>query len=67
MKFVTEIIKFMRCLRSYKIKYQDIKFKMRRTQEMETMAQDNGEIGKEPDQTNLEDLPEYIQLFTYLF
>ena len=25
------------------------------------------EIGKEPDPTNLEDLPEYIQLFIYLF
>jgi len=37
---------------------------------METMdnkKQDNGEIGKEPDKTNLEDLPEYIQPFTYLF
>ena len=29
--------------------------------------QDNGEIGKEPDKTNLEDLLEYIQLFTHLF
>jgi len=29
--------------------------------------QDNGEIGKEPDKTNLEDLPEYIRFFTHLF
>ena len=29
--------------------------------------QDNREIGKEPDKTNLEDLLEYIQLFTHLF
>ena len=29
--------------------------------------QDNGEIGKELDKTNPEDLPEYIQPFTYLF
>ena len=31
--------------------------------------QDNRQqkIGKEPDSTNLEDLPEYIQPFTYLF
>ena len=29
--------------------------------------QDNGEVGKEPDKTNLEDLPEYIQPFTHLF
>jgi len=27
---------------------------------METTEQDNGEIGKKPDKTNLEDLPEYI-------
>jgi len=31
------------------------------------MEQDNGEIGKEPDKTNPEDLPDYIQPFTYLF
>jgi len=34
---------------------------------METKEQDNGEIGKEPDKINLEDLLEYIQLFTHLF
>jgi len=37
---------------------------------METMdnkEQDNGEIGKEPDKMNPEDLPEYIQPFTHLF
>ena len=34
---------------------------------METMAQDNSKIGKELDKTNPEDLPEYIQPFTYLF
>jgi len=27
---------------------------------METTERDNGEIGKEPDKTNPEDLPEYI-------
>jgi len=27
---------------------------------METTEQDNGGIGKEPDKTNPEDLPEYI-------
>ena len=31
------------------------------------MEQDNGEIGKEPDRTNPEDLPEYIRPFTHLF
>ena len=34
---------------------------------MEIMEQDNGEIGKEPDNMNPEDLPGYIQLFTHLF
>ena len=29
--------------------------------------QDNGEIRKELDKTNPEDLPEYIRPFTYLF
>ena len=31
------------------------------------MIQNNGEIGKEPDKTNPEDLPNYIQFFTHLF
>jgi len=60
-------IKFTRYLESYKIKHWDIEFKTRRTQAMETMTQDNGEIRKEPDKTNLEDLPDYIWLFTHLF
>ena len=53
-------IKFMKCPGSCKMKHQDIEFKTRRTQAMETMKQNNGEIGKEPDKTNPEDLPEYI-------
>jgi len=45
------------------MKYKNIRFKTRRTKAMENMntkEQDNGEIGKEPDKTNLEDLPDYI-------
>jgi len=34
---------------------------------MENKEQDNGKIGKEPNVTNLKDLPKYIQPFTYLF
>ena len=34
---------------------------------MDTMKQDNGKIGKEPDKTNPEDLPEYIRSFMHLF
>ena len=34
---------------------------------MDNKEQDNGEIRKEPDKTNPEDLPEYIQPFTHLF
>jgi len=33
----------------------------------DNQEQDNGEIRKEPDKMNSEDLPEYIQLFTHLF
>ena len=44
---------FMRCPESYKIKYQDIEFKARRIQTMKTKEQDNGEIKKEPNATNL--------------
>jgi len=53
-------IKFMRYSGSCKIKHQDIEFKTRKTQAMETTEQDNGEIGKEPDKTNSENLSEYI-------
>ena len=34
---------------------------------MENTDKDNGEIGKEPDTTNPEDLPDYIWPFTHLF
>jgi len=34
---------------------------------MDNKKQDNRKIGKEPDKTNPEDLPEYIQPFTHLF
>jgi len=49
-----EMIKFMRCLESCKMKYQDIKFKTRKIQTTETIAQNNSEIGKELDKTNPE-------------
>jgi len=42
------------------MKHQDIEFRTRRIQAMENQEQDNGEIGKEPDATSPEDLPEYI-------
>ena len=63
-------IKFMRCPENYKMKHEDIWFNSRRTKAIETMDNkkpDNGEIGKEPDKTNLEDLLKYIWSFTYLF
>ena len=43
--------------------HKDIQFNSRQTKLMKTkenQEQDNGEIGKEPDKTNLEDLPKYI-------
>jgi len=53
-------IKFMRCPESCTMKYEDIRFKTRRTKAMEITEQDNREIGKEPDNMNPEDLPDYI-------
>ena len=53
-------IKFMRCPKSYTIKHEDIRFKTRRTKAIEIMEQNNQEIGKELDNINLEDLPDYI-------
>jgi len=64
------IIKFTRCPGNCTMKHEDIRFKSRRTKATETIdnkEQDNGEIGKEQDKTNPEDLPEYIWLFTHLF
>ena len=65
------VIKFTRCPGNCTMKYQDIQFNSRRTKAMEIKdtikEQNNGEIRKEQDKTNLEDLPEYIRLFTHLF
>ena len=66
-------IRFTRCPGSCTIKHEDIRFKTRRTkakgttETTEIKEQNNGEIGKEPDRTNPEDLPEYIQPFIHLF
>ena len=61
------MIQFTRCLESCKIKHQDIKFRTRRTQAMENKEQDNGGIRKASGIINLENLPEYICPFIYLF
>ena len=53
-------IRFIRCSGHCIMKHEDIRFKTRRTKAMDTTEQDNGEISKEPDKTNPEDLPEYI-------
>jgi len=56
-------IKFTRCPGNCTITHKNIRFNSRRTKDMETkdnQKQNNGEIGKEPDKTNPEDLPEYI-------
>jgi len=42
------------------MKHEDIRFKTRRTKAMDTMEQNNSEIGKEQDKTNPKDLPDYI-------
>ena len=62
-------IKFTRCSGNCTMKHKDIRFNSRQTKKitMDKTEQDNGEIGKEPDKTNPEYLPEYIRLFTHLF
>ena len=62
-------IKFTRCPGNCTMTHKDIRFNARRTKDMvlDKTEQDNGEIGKEPDKTNPEDLPEYIRPFTHLF
>jgi len=42
------------------MKHEDTRFKTRRTKTTEITEQNNGEIGKEPDNTNPEDLLDYI-------
>ena len=49
------------------MKHEDIWFNTRRQMAMDKTEQDNGKIVKEPDKTNLEDLPDYIWPFTHLF
>ena len=53
-------IQFTRCLGSYRMKHQNIEFKTRRAQAIETQNKDKSEIEKEPDLMNPEDLPDYI-------
>ena len=53
-------IKFTKCPESCTMKHQNVRFKTRRTQAMEITTQDNGEIEKELDKTNPENLLEYI-------
>ena len=55
-------IKFTRCPGNCTMTHKDIRFNSRQTKEivMDKIEQDNGEIGKEPDTTNSEDLLEYI-------
>ena len=49
------------------MKYKNIRFNTRRTKITDTIEQDNGEISKELDKTNPEDLLEYIRPFIHLF
>ena len=55
-----QTIQFTKCPESCKMKHQDVKFKTRRTQAMETKEQDNSEIRKKQDKISPEDLLEYI-------
>ena len=54
------MIKFTRYSESCIMKHQNVRFKTRRTYAMKMTKQNKSKIGKEPDKTNPEDLPEYI-------
>jgi len=60
-------IKFMRCPGSCTMKHKDIRFETKRTKATEITEQNNRKIGKEPDNMNPEDLPDYIQPFMHIF
>jgi len=49
------------------MKYKDIRFNTKRIKTIDTTEQGNSEIGKKPDKTNPEDLPDYIRSFMHLF
>jgi len=63
-----ETMQFIRCSRTYRTNNQDIFFTPRNQKTQTTNDNNKGqqEIGKEPDPTNPEDLPDYIQPFTHL-
>ena len=63
----TGTIQFTRCLKNCRTIYQDILFRNRRIQSLDTQDQGQQEIGKKLDLINLKDLLKYIQPFTYLF
>ena len=60
-------IQFTSCLGHCSMKHEDIWFNTRRQMATDKTEQDNEKISKEPDKTNLEDLPDYIWPFTHLF
>ena len=49
------------------MKHEDIQFNTRRQIATDKTEQNNGEVGKESNKTNPEDLPDYIRPFTHLF
>ena len=63
------IIWFIRYLKTYRTRHQNISFipKYHKIQAKEEQDQGQQEIGKKPDLTNPEDLLDYIQLFIHLF
>ena len=53
-------MQFIRCPRLCRTNHQDITFKTRQIRAIDTEDKGQQEIGKKPDLTNPEDLPEYI-------
>ena len=55
------------CPRTCKRNHQDISFTSNRRTQATEKDKEQQKIGKKPDPTNPEDLPNYIRPFTYLF
>jgi len=62
-----KVIWFTRCPGHYKTEHKSIQFTLWSRKLLPKEEEESKRGGKEPDLTNLEDLPKYIQPFTYLF
>jgi len=62
-----KVIRFTRCPGHCKMEHESIQFILWSRRLLPKEEEKSKEEDKEPDPTNSEDLPKYVQLFTYLF